>query len=231
MSGAASRTERTRAADGRGSPGLPCYPSSAMFCLRAATDSAWAASAVKDLDAVLIDHAHCEMKAATNALSLVVRHSSDLGLVHALTAIAREELEHFDRVVAFLAARGLSLGPPPVDDYAAELRRAMKALPLSELPLFVDRLLVGALIEARSCERFKLLLKALPESCPDDLRAFYEELFACEARHYREYVDLATRAAGSLGDQVEARLSLLAEAEARIVCSLAERDIRGSVHG
>ena len=202
-----------------------------MFCLRAATDSAWAASAVKDLDAVLVDHAHCEMKAATNALSLVVRHSSDLGLVRALTELAREELDHFQRVVDFLEARGLRLGPPPVDDYAADLRRAMNALPASELPLVTDRLLVGALIEARSCERFKLLIQALPADCPADLRAFYDELFACEARHYRQYVDLAVRTAGPLASLVEGRLALLAEAEARIVRSLAQRDERGTVHG
>jgi tRNA 2-(methylsulfanyl)-N6-isopentenyladenosine37 hydroxylase len=202
-----------------------------MFCLRAPTDSTWASEAVKDLDAVLVDHAHCEMKAATNALSLVVRHSADLGIVRARTEIAREELEHFQRVVDFLEVRGLRLGPPPVDDYAAELRRAMNVLPASELPLFVDRLLVGALIEARSCERFKLLIQSLPESCPSDLRVFYEELFAAEARHYRDYVDLALRAAGALGDQVEARLALLADAEARIVRSLEARDVRGSVHG
>lgn len=188
-------------------------------------------SAVKDLDAVLVDHAHCEMKAATNALSLVVRHSGDLGLVRALSEIAREELEHFECVVAFLEKRGLRLGPPPVDDYAADLRRAMNALPQAELPLFVDRLLVGALIEARSCERFKLLIQVLPESCPADLRTFYEELFACEARHYRSYVDLAKRAAGTLQELVEPRLELLAEGEARIVRSLAGRDARGTVHG
>ena len=151
--------------------------------------------------------------------------------MRALTELAQEELEHFRRVVDFLEARGLRLGPPPVDDYAAELRRAMNALPASELPLVVDRLLVGALIEARSCERFKLLLQVLPSSCPADLRAFYEELFACEARHYRAYVDLALRCAGPLADQVEARLARLAEAEAAIVRSLAARDARGSVHG
>jgi tRNA-(ms[2]io[6]A)-hydroxylase len=200
-----------------------------MFCLRAATDAAWATAAVKDLDAVLVDHAHCEMKAATNALSLAVRHSADLGLVRALTEIAREELEHFQRVVHFLESRGLSLGAPPVDDYAAALRRAMKALPPSDLPLVVDRLLVGALIEARSCERFKLLLQVLPTDT--DIRSFYEELFAAEARHYRDYVDLAIGAAGPLGHEVEPRLDALAEAEAKIVRSLATRGDRGSVHG
>src|SRR5215216_5721694 len=106
-----------------------------MFCLQAPTDPGWAALATQDLDAVLVDHAHCEMKAATNALSLVVRHTSDLGLVRALSEIAREELEHFERVAAFLERRGLRLGAPPVDDYAAELRKAMNALPPTDLPL------------------------------------------------------------------------------------------------
>lgn len=203
-----------------------------MFCLRARTDAGWAEKAVADLDAVLVDHAHCEMKAATNALSLAVRHSADLALVKALTDIAQEELQHFKRVVEFLAQRGLALGAPPVDDYAAQLRRAMKALPASDLPLVVDRLLVGALIEARSCERFKLLLPYLtPERCSDELRAFYDELFACEARHYRDYVDLATVAAGPRGAEVEPRLERLAEAEARIITGLATREERGAVHG
>lgn len=200
-----------------------------MFCLRARTDAGWAEKAVADLDAVLVDHAHCEMKAATNALSLAVRHSADLELVKALTDIAQEELQHFKRVVEILALRGLALGAPPVDDYAAQLRRAMKALPATDLPLVVDRLLVGALIEARSCERFKLLLPHLGHD--PGLQAFYEELFACEARHYRDYVDLAIVAAGPRGAEVEPRLERLAEAEARIIDGLAEREERGAVHG
>src|SRR5690606_16875522 len=109
--------------------------SGAMFCLRVSTDPSWARAAAHDLDGVLVDHAHCEMKAATNALSLAVRHPNDLRLVRALTALAQEELAHFDRVVAFLERRGLSLGPPPVDDYAADLRRATSRLPASSLPL------------------------------------------------------------------------------------------------
>jgi tRNA 2-(methylsulfanyl)-N6-isopentenyladenosine37 hydroxylase len=212
-----------------------------MFCLRVTTDPAWAREAVKDLDAVLVDHAHCEMKAASNALSLVVRHPDDLRLVQALTALAREELDHFARVVAFIEKRGLSLGAPPIDDYAAALRRAQTRLSqssrpsASSLPLVVDRLLFSALIEARSCERFKLLIEVLPESTPADLRAFYEELFACEARHYRQYVDLAVMAVGIEGAKgradVEARLELLAEAEGNIVHALALRETRASVHG
>jgi tRNA-(ms[2]io[6]A)-hydroxylase len=155
--------------------------------------------------------------------------------VQALTALAREELDHFSRVVAFIEKRGLSLGAPPIDDYAAALRRAQTRLPASSLPLVVDRLLFSALIEARSCERFKLLIEALPSDVPADLRAFYEELFACEARHYRQYVDLAVMAVGIEGAKgradVEARLELLAEAEANIVHALALRETRASVHG
>jgi tRNA 2-(methylsulfanyl)-N6-isopentenyladenosine37 hydroxylase len=215
-----------------------------MFCLRAPTDPAWAAAAVRDLDNVLVDHAHCEMKAATNALSLVVRHPGDLGLVRALTDLAREELDHFRRVVAFLERRGLSLGPPPVDTYAAEVRRAMSALPDADIPPVVDRLLVSAIIEARSSERFKLLLEALPAGTSSELRVFYEELFACEARHYRTYVDLATQALSrtpgdsrrerrdaDVDDALQLRLSMLAEAEGRIVRNLADRDSRATVHG
>lgn len=210
-----------------------------MFCLRAPTDAAWAREAARDLDSVLVDHAHCEMKAATNALSLIVRHPGDLALVRALTELAREELDHFRRCVAFLERRGLSLGAPAVDAYAAELRRAMGLLPPSGLPPIVDRLLVGALIEARSCERFKLLLDALPKATPHDLRGFYEELFTAEARHYRVYVDLAIRAGAAPGEvaspdveaRVSARLALLAEAEGMIVRTLADRDRRATVHG
>lgn len=213
-----------------------------MFCLRSPTDPAWASQAVRDLDAVLVDHAHCEMKAATNALSLVVRHSSDYALVHALTALAREELDHFAQVVTFLEKRGLALGAPPVDAYAVELRRAMAKLPKTELPPVVDRLLVSALIEARSCERFKLLIEAFPDDVAPDLRAFYEELFAAEARHYRQYVDLALQAAhawarveglapAEIVRDVQGRLSVLAEGEGAIVRRLSESDLRASVHG
>jgi len=211
-----------------------------MFCLRSPTDPAWAREAARDLDGVLVDHAHCEMKAASNAMSLVVRHPGDLALVRALTDLAREELDHFRRVVAFLERRGLALGAPPVDNYAAELRRAMGLLPAGNVPGIVDRLLVGALIEARSCERFKLLLDALPPGTPAELRVFYEELFACEARHYRVYVDLAGQALRSawpasepavVDATVQTRLSLLADAEGAIVRSLAQRDARATVHG
>jgi tRNA-(ms[2]io[6]A)-hydroxylase len=203
-----------------------------MFCLVVPTDPAWASGAARDLDAVLVDHAHCEMKAASHAMSLVVRYADDFALVMALTDLAREELDHFRRVVDFLDQRGLRLGAPPVDEYAAALRRAATALPASPLPPLVDRLLVSALIEARSCERFKLLQGALDANVPRDLVAFYEELFAAEARHYRTYVDLAHLAArDARGEVVEDRLAVLAAREGAIVAALAAGDDRATVHG
>ena len=206
-----------------------------MLCLKIPTDATWAAAAMRDAHATLVDHAHCEMKAATNALSLAMRHSSDLELVLALTDLAREEVEHFRRVVALLAARGVPLGPPPVDEYAGALRRAVATLPRDpEIDPLVDRLLVGAVIEARSCERFQLLAAASEASGEIALRDLWTELLASEARHYRTFVDLAVKAAGGDRTRVVARLERLAELEGAIVTGLGERDgsaSRASIHG
>jgi tRNA 2-(methylsulfanyl)-N6-isopentenyladenosine37 hydroxylase len=208
-----------------------------MLCLRQPTDGAWAAQALHNVDALLVDHAHCEMKAASNALSLAVRHPGDVDLVRALTDLAREEIDHFQRVLSMLESRGIVLGPPPVDAYAAELRRAARDLPRQPaVPATVDRLLVGALIEARSCERFKLLADA---TAADDAHAshhaLWSELLGVEARHYRTFLDLATRAAGGDRAYVEARLERLAEVEGAIVGALARGSgpgaSRATIHG
>ncbi len=208
-----------------------------MLGLKVATDPAWIERAKLDLDAVLVDHAHCEMKAASNALALAGRHPDRAALVRRLVAVAQEELVHFDRVLAILEARGLELGVPAPDRYAAELRKLATAAPRIETtaagerrvhPL-VDRLLVGALIEARSCERFKLLLDVLP---PDsELHAFYTELFAAEARHYREFQEMATLAADGDEELVRIRLDRLAEAEGLLVQRLAAIELRPEIHG
>jgi tRNA-(ms[2]io[6]A)-hydroxylase len=207
-----------------------------MFCLKVTSDAEWAAEAARSLDDVLVDHAHCEMKAASNALSLALRHPDDLGLVVALSDLAREEIEHFQRVVGFIQQRGLALGTPPVDTYAARLRSSVAKLPHSRLARvgLVDRLLVGAVIEARSCERFKLLLARAEVLADVELHAFYTELFACEARHYRTFVDLAVAAADGATSVVDARLEILSALEGEIVTSLAseeKRERRASIHG
>ena len=200
-----------------------------MLCLTTPTDPEWVTAAARDLPGVLVDHAHCEMKAASHALSLVARHPTNLSLVRALTALAREELDHFDRVVDFLEMRGIDLGHPPVDEYAAELRVVCKCLSRDGTPLLVDRLLAAAVIEARSCERFKLLSGAVTNDEP--LRAFYEELFVCEARHFRTYRDLAVQAARGDDALVTVRLEALAQAEGRIVARMARNAVRSTIHG
>ncbi|HXX69596.1 MAG TPA: tRNA isopentenyl-2-thiomethyl-A-37 hydroxylase MiaE [Polyangiaceae bacterium] len=193
-----------------------------MFCLKVTTDARWAARALGNLDALLVDHAHCEMKAASNALSLAMRHCDDAVIVRTLTDLAREEIEHFQQVLALLSARGVPLTGPSVDVYAAGLREAVRRLPRDPVttPL-VDRLLVGALIEARSCERFKLLSEGAAVIGGDRYPgALWRELLASEATHYRLFVDLAVRASGGRRPAVVARLDRLAELEAAIVDAL-----------
>ncbi len=198
-----------------------------MLCLTHATDPRWAEIALADLDAVLADHAHCEMKAAANAISLATRWPAPAAVARALTAVAEEELAHFRDVLALLERRGLALGRPETDAYAADLRRAALATSdKSPRGSLADRLLVGALIEARSCERFRLLADGLAAR-GDALSAFYDDLFACEARHYTTMVDLAVAV---LGDDrpVRDRLAVLAVAEGAISARLGARP---AIHG
>jgi len=185
---------------------------------------------VENLDAILVDHAHCEMKAASNALALAARAVHAPQIVRPLIALAEEEMLHFRMVLDELDRRGLVLGPPPPDPYARKLRTLTHEKPSPIRPPhgpLVDRLLVGCLIEARSCERFRLLADALEERGPADLAKFYADLFAAEARHFRTFMDLATEV---LGDRkaVRARLEELAEGEGEIVARLVSEPV---VHG
>lgn len=198
-----------------------------MLCLTHATDPTWVKVALADLDRVLIDHAHCELKAAANAMSLVTRAGDRPKVARALLDLAEEELRHFRAVYERLERRSLSLGPPPVDAYAAELRKLAVARNRPAQNSLVDRLLIGALIEARSCERFRLLAEALREHPEAELGAFYDELFAAEARHYRVFIDLAIEVSGDEAG-VRARLAELAEAEGRLSQAAG---LEPSVHG
>ncbi len=205
-----------------------------MLRLATPSDSAWAACALADLDATLVDHAHCEMKAAANALAMAARHPDDPTVVRALTDLAREEIDHFQRVHARLVARGVPLGTPPQDPYVAALRRAHAHVgpsPIAKpLAAAVDRLLTCALIEARSCERFDLLSRALRDSDPE-LASFYAELLASEARHYRTFIDLATHTTGGDEAGVFARLDALARVEGMIIEGRSDAAERAAIHG
>jgi tRNA-(ms[2]io[6]A)-hydroxylase len=198
-----------------------------VLCLTHATDPRWAEIALDDLASTLADHAHCEMKAASNALSLATRWPATISVSRALAAVAEEELRHFREVLAHLELRGVPLGRPDTDAYAADLRRVANAggdkTPSGSL---ADRLLVGALIEARSCERFRLLADALAAR-GDALSSFYDDLFTCEARHYTTMVELAGEVRGDEA-LVRARLADLARAEGEIAARLS---VRPTIHG
>lgn len=200
-----------------------------MLCLVKATDPAWVDVALGRLDELLIDHAHCEIKAATNALSLAAR-ATDGAMAAQLAELAEEEVRHFRQVLDELGRRGLRLGMPTPDTYASELRAiAHKTRPGGRSPreALLDRLLIGALIEARSCERFRLLADALRARGEVTLADFYDDLFTSEARHYRVLYDLATAAVGD-EPATRSRLAELATHEADLNARLGAG---ATVHG
>ncbi len=180
-----------------------------MLSLAAPTDPAWTARALGSLDEILLDHAHCEKKAAGMALRLLFSYPHRDFLQQPLAKLAREELAHFEEVLAALRARGLRLRPQRPAPYAGRLRERVRR---GEPGRLVDLLLCCALIEARSCERFGLLAAALAEPA---LSRLYAGLLEAEARHHRVYVDLAAAAVPRA--QVRERLAELAAHEALVL--------------
>jgi tRNA-(ms[2]io[6]A)-hydroxylase len=186
-----------------------------VLYLRGDTHSDFVAEAASQLDELLIDHAHCEKKAASTALTLLFRYPDVAALQAPLSALAREELEHFELMLATCESRGITFGRLTPSAYAGRLVQAART---EEPGRLVDALLCCALIEARSCERMKLLASGLPDA---DLRALYSGLLASEARHHALYVDLA---AGLVGrDQARARLDTLAAHEAEVIAEPSTR--------
>jgi tRNA-(ms[2]io[6]A)-hydroxylase len=163
------------------------------------TPAAWVEAALGAQDLLLIDHANCEKKAAGTAVNLMFRHGSDQALLHMLSRLAREELRHFEQVMELMSARGIAYRPLGAARYAAGLRALVRDREPGRL---ADLLIAGAFIEARSCERFAALAPRLDE----ELAAFYTSLLRAEARHFRDYLAGARRAAGGadLGQRIEA---------------------------
>ncbi|MGF1481510.1 MAG: tRNA-(ms[2]io[6]A)-hydroxylase [Cyanophyceae cyanobacterium] len=157
----------------------------AIRLLKQPTSTAWIEQAIAHLDIILLDHSSCERKAAGCALNLIFRYPSNERLVRQLTAIAQEELEHFEQVNQWLDRRGIPLGPLKPAPYGAFLKQQICR---SEPQRLLDSLLVAALIEARSHERLGLLAQHCPEP---ELAKFYRGLMASEARHYGVYWVLA----------------------------------------
>lgn len=177
--------------------------------LQAATPAEWVEVAIGNMDAVLLDHAHCEKKAAAAAISLVTSYPEHTELVKRCCKLAQEELRHFRQVHEKILARGLVLGHDPGDPYVQGLRKCMLTLPEARR---TERLLVSALVEARSCERLALLADNLDDP---DLAPLYAAFARSEAGHYRLFVDLAARYDDP--GRVEARLGELAVAEAEVM--------------
>ena len=183
-----------------------------MLCLKVDSQQGWIRRALEDLDRVLIDHAHCEKKAALNAFTLVSRYPDREKLVREMIDLAKEETEHFGMVYEFIKGRGGELKHDPGDPYAQALHKLVSP---NEPERMLDLLLVGALIEARSCERFSILSHNVPD---EQLRVFYASLLASEAGHYRTFFDIACEYFPE--PKVRSRLDELAQKEAEIILSL-----------
>lgn len=180
-----------------------------MLHLHSTSSERWLVQVDSHLKDILIDHAHCEQKAAAAAMDLMFDYVEDEELCVEMTAIVQEELEHFHLVLALLKARGIRFYRMKPGTYG----RKLKQLPRRQEPYkAVDRLLIAGLIEARSCERFMLLRDHLKD---DELCAFYGGLYESEARHHATYVRLAKKFAPA--DEVDKRLEELAQLEAEIV--------------
>lgn len=153
------------------------------------TPAAWIDNALANQGLMLIDHAHCEKKAASTALSLMYRYVDNTDLLNRMSRLAREELRHFEQVLAIMKKRGVHYCHLTPARYAAGLRKLVRREDPARL---VDVLIVGAIIEARSCERFAALAPYLD----DQLADFYHSLLKSEARHYQDYLQLAEQASG-----------------------------------
>ncbi len=182
-----------------------------MLNLRTPSPERWLQQVALHLDQLLIDHAHCEKKAASTAMNLMFAYVEDEELCREMTAIVQEELEHFHQVLAILRARGIRFRKLTPSAYGRKLHELIRK---SEPQRAVDRLLVAGLIEARSCERFDLLRQHVADR---ELASFYDSLFESEARHYATYVQLARHYESD--QQVQHRLQELAAAEAEIIAA------------
>ena len=183
-----------------------------MLCLKTPSQPYWIENAQVDLHRIMVDHAHCEKKAAANAMALINRYPDRDLLVRQMFDLVDEEMEHFRYVYDMIKERGGTLTRDPGDSYAQALHKLIRR---NEPERMLDQLLVAALIEARSCERFRILSEHIPDA---ELAEFYASLLASEAGHYRVFCDIAREYYPE--QEVRQRLDELAELEAEIVRSL-----------
>ncbi|WP_237055851.1 tRNA-(ms[2]io[6]A)-hydroxylase [Microbulbifer sediminum] len=171
------------------------------------TPDAWVEAALAEPELMLVDHANCEKKAAGTALNLMFRYLDNFDLLHKMSRLAREELRHFEQVLSIMEKRGIPYPHLSASRYAAGLREQVRS---AEPGRLVDTLICGAIIEARSCERFARIAPRLD----DELQKFYLSLLKSEARHFRDYLTLAR---GAAGEDISARVRELLEIERGLV--------------
>jgi tRNA-(ms[2]io[6]A)-hydroxylase len=176
--------------------------------LPCATPKAWVDAALRDLPTLLVDHANCEKKAAATAMSLMHRHTENSVLLNKMSRLAREELRHFEQVMKLMQRRGIDYTLVTASRYAAGLRDLVRKKDPGRL---VDTLVVGALIEARSCERFATLVPHLD----GELGEFYASLLKSESRHFQDYLKLAADQADET--ELEARLQVFRAREQELI--------------
>jgi tRNA-(ms[2]io[6]A)-hydroxylase len=159
--------------------------------LKLPTDPRWVNIVEKNIEDILTDHAWCEQKAASNAITIITINSEYPDLVTDMLALAKEEIEHFQMVNEIINKRGLTLGRERKDEYVGELAQYMKKSNTgSRVSGFVERMLFSAMIEARSCERFKVLSENIED---EELSVFYRELMESEASHYTTFITYARK--------------------------------------
>lgn len=180
-----------------------------MLRLIEPTRESWVGEAVERMDLVLLDHAHCEKKAASTALNLIFRYQYRPELMVPLSSLAREELRHFEMVVKLLEKRGLKFQKLKPSTYGGELYKVIR---MDEPNRFVDTMICCAFIEARSCERMKLLSESLEDV---ELAQMYAGLLASEARHHQAYLDLAAMQIPE--EEVYARVAEIGVHEAAVI--------------
>ncbi|MFM8431634.1 MAG: tRNA-(ms[2]io[6]A)-hydroxylase [Bacteroidota bacterium] len=193
-----------------------------MLGLRLPTDPYWVNIVERNIDEILTDHAYCEQKAATNAINLVIQFPEYPDLVSAMIDLAREELAHFDMVHERIKERGGVLGRERRDDYVWELNRFIRKGHERHI-LLVDRLLFAALVEARSCERFKVLSENIND---EQLKDFYRELMISEANHYTLFIGFARKYAQ--GIDVDKRWQEFLDFEAEVIRNYGKKE---TIHG
>ena len=194
-----------------------------MLGLKLETDPNWINIVEKNISEILTDHAWCEQKAASNAISLVIGYPEKTELVEAMLSIAKEELTHFEMVHEKIKERGYKLGLERKDYYVNDLYKFMRKGYKRNIVL-IDRLMFAALVEARSCERFRILSEQIND---DELRSFYRDLMASEANHYTTFLGFA-RKYGEGVEDVNKRWELWLEHEAKVIQNYGKEE---TMHG